>query len=290
MAPRKWRASSCAPIRGCARRCSSWAARGPGNRLRDVRICLTRDGRAGPAEATRTHASSAVPTRCMSRPCARHGARALRKKENPLQPKRDRGLPRPRVLEAPAPLLTASTTPGDICGHQRRRHAHRNVAALPGSRPLRRLALVIHAVGVGNMRDAAARRERSDTRSAAIVAPARAATGPRAAPLCGRRSDSSAVPSSGMQSASGTSSAISSSTRTATAAAALSRRRRSTRSKPAACRPSIASTRQAAPVSSSIARPTGRSCAPARATAWRCGSMPATIARILRARERLIHR
>ena len=233
-----------------------------------------------PAEATRTRASSAVPTRCMSRPYARHGARALRKKKTRCSPS----------------AIAACRAPG--CWKLRRpsRHPPRRAilwksAQAPRPSQCRRLAGRPAAPqtcsrdscrGVGNMRDAAARRERSDTRSAAIVAPARARQGRRGAALwttigfvCGAVfwhavgfwdfvGDIVFNPERRQR------------------GGAQSARRRSTRSKQEVCRPFIASTRQAAPAWSLIANPTGRSCAPARETAWRCGSMRATIAGIWR--------
>ena len=77
---------------------------GPGNRLRDVRVCLTRDGQGracgnneNPRKLCRADQMHVPPVRSTRR-------EGVAKKENPLQPKRDRGLPRPRVLEAPAPF------------------------------------------------------------------------------------------------------------------------------------------------------------------------------------------
>ena len=77
---------------------------GPGNRLRDVRVCLSRDGQGracgdneNPRKLCRANQMHVPPVRSTRR-------EGVSKKENPLQPKRDRGLPRPRVLEAPAPF------------------------------------------------------------------------------------------------------------------------------------------------------------------------------------------
>jgi ribonuclease T2 len=75
---------------------------GPGNRLRDVRVCLSREGKGracGQNEnqrklcrADQVHVPPVRSTRRESGPTS----------SNPLQPKRDRGLPRPRVIESPA--------------------------------------------------------------------------------------------------------------------------------------------------------------------------------------------
>jgi ribonuclease T2 len=75
---------------------------GPGNRLRDVRICMTRDGapracgqnedRRKLCRADQLHVPPVRSTR------REGGSNAS---TNPMQPKRDRGLPRPRVLESP---------------------------------------------------------------------------------------------------------------------------------------------------------------------------------------------
>jgi ribonuclease T2 len=79
---------------------------GPGNRLRDIRICLTREGApraCGQNEnqrklcrAEQMHVPPVRSTRYDGNRMKREGAST-----NPLQPQRDRGLPRPRVLESP---------------------------------------------------------------------------------------------------------------------------------------------------------------------------------------------
>jgi ribonuclease T2 len=72
---------------------------GPGNRLRDVRICLTRDGR--PRRCTgneqqnklcRADRMHVPPVRSTRRDDKATGS-------NPMKPPRDRGLPRPKVIE-----------------------------------------------------------------------------------------------------------------------------------------------------------------------------------------------
>lgn len=75
---------------------------GPGNRLRDVRICIGRDGqgrRCGDNEDQRKLCRSdqmhVPPVRSTRRDDSTTST-------NPLQPKRDRGLPRPQVMESPA--------------------------------------------------------------------------------------------------------------------------------------------------------------------------------------------
>jgi ribonuclease T2 len=75
---------------------------GPGNRLRDVRICLTHDGQGracGQNENQRKLCRADEVHVPPVRSTRREDGTASTKK---LQPERDRGLPRPRVLEAPA--------------------------------------------------------------------------------------------------------------------------------------------------------------------------------------------
>jgi ribonuclease T2 len=75
---------------------------GPGNRLRDVRICLTRNGEGRACgqnenqhKLCRTDQVHVPPVRSTRRDNATSSTKNL-------QPQRDRGLPRPRVIEAPA--------------------------------------------------------------------------------------------------------------------------------------------------------------------------------------------
>lgn len=75
---------------------------GPGSRLRDVRICLTRNGEGracgqneNQQKLCRTDQVHVPPVRSTRRDNATSSTRKL-------QPQRDRGLPRPRVIEAPA--------------------------------------------------------------------------------------------------------------------------------------------------------------------------------------------
>ncbi|MFA5902194.1 MAG: ribonuclease T2 [Hyphomicrobium sp.] len=75
---------------------------GPGSRLRDVRICIGRDG-----QGRRCGANEDQRKLCRSNQMHVPPVRSTRRNDtttstNPLQPKRDRGLPRPRVLESPA--------------------------------------------------------------------------------------------------------------------------------------------------------------------------------------------
>lgn len=75
---------------------------GPGNRLRDVRICLTRDGQGracgqneSQGKLCRADQVHVPPVRSTRRDDSATSSKSL-------QPKRDRGLPRPRVIESPA--------------------------------------------------------------------------------------------------------------------------------------------------------------------------------------------
>lgn len=75
---------------------------GPGNRLRDVRICMTRNG-----EGRACGQNENQQKLCRADEVHVPPVRSTRRENysgtpNKLQPKRDRGLPRPRVLESPA--------------------------------------------------------------------------------------------------------------------------------------------------------------------------------------------
>jgi ribonuclease T2 len=74
---------------------------GPGNRLRDVRVCLTPDGQ-GRACGQNEQQRNLCRADQMHVPPVRSTRREGVTKSNPLEPKRDRGLPRPRVLENPS--------------------------------------------------------------------------------------------------------------------------------------------------------------------------------------------
>jgi len=71
---------------------------GPGNRLRDVRICLTRDGR-GRACGDNEEQGKLCRADQLHIPPVRS---TRRETTSPILPERDRGLPRPRVIESPA--------------------------------------------------------------------------------------------------------------------------------------------------------------------------------------------
>ena len=132
---------------------------------------------------------------------------------NPLQPKRDRGLPRPRVLEARAafegrarPCESGAQTIGDKLWTSARAPRLRHAAALPAAQPLRRLALVIHAE-CGDRRYARSGNGRPRPTLRPAPSASSAPTPPRRAAArrgaVGHHSGSSAGPSSGMPSASG---------------------------------------------------------------------------------------
>lgn len=74
---------------------------GPGNRLRDVRICLSRDGH-GRACGKNEDQGKLCRADQLHVPPVRSTRRDDARSTNPLQPQRDRGLPRPRVIESPA--------------------------------------------------------------------------------------------------------------------------------------------------------------------------------------------
>jgi len=72
---------------------------GPGNRLRDIRICLTREGRPR-ACGGNEHQGKLCRADQMHVPPVRSTRRDEKKTTSPLQPPRDRGLPRPKVIES----------------------------------------------------------------------------------------------------------------------------------------------------------------------------------------------
>jgi len=80
---------------------------GPGNRLRDIRICMTPDGtpRACGENENRRKLCRAEQMYVPPVRSTRRGSGSASGREGaspmPLQPQRDRGLPRPRVLEGP---------------------------------------------------------------------------------------------------------------------------------------------------------------------------------------------
>lgn len=74
---------------------------GPGNRLRDIRICLTREGR-GRACGGNEDQNKLCRTDQMYVPPVRSTRRDDIMSTKPIQPQRDRGLPRPRIIESPA--------------------------------------------------------------------------------------------------------------------------------------------------------------------------------------------
>lgn len=73
---------------------------GPGNRLRDVRICLSRDGR-GRACGENEDQRKLCRAEQLHVPPVRSTRRDDIMSTKPIQPQRDRGLPRPRVIESP---------------------------------------------------------------------------------------------------------------------------------------------------------------------------------------------
>jgi len=77
------------------------SCRGPGNRLLDVRICMTREGR-GRACGKNEDQSKLCRSDQLHVPPVRSTRRDDAMSTQPLQPERDRGLPRPRVIESPA--------------------------------------------------------------------------------------------------------------------------------------------------------------------------------------------
>lgn len=74
---------------------------GPGNRLRDVRICIARDG-SGRACGQNEDQRKLCRADQIYVPPVRSTRRDDTMSTSPLPPKRDRGLPRPHVLESPA--------------------------------------------------------------------------------------------------------------------------------------------------------------------------------------------
>lgn len=76
---------------------------GPGNRLRDIRICLSRDGR-GRACGDNENQRKLCRADQLHVPPVRSTRRDDIMSTKPIQPQRDRGLPRPRVIEAPAAI------------------------------------------------------------------------------------------------------------------------------------------------------------------------------------------
>lgn len=80
---------------------------GPGNRLRDIRVCMTPDGtprtcgqNENQRKLCRAEQMHVPPVRSTRRGSGSSGGREG-VSTGPLQPQRDRGLPRPRVLEGP---------------------------------------------------------------------------------------------------------------------------------------------------------------------------------------------
>ena len=74
---------------------------GPGNRLRDVRICFARDG-SGRACGHNEDQGQLCHADQLHVPPVRSTRRDDLMSTNPMQPQRDRGLPRPHVIESPA--------------------------------------------------------------------------------------------------------------------------------------------------------------------------------------------
>jgi ribonuclease T2 len=74
---------------------------GPGNRLRDVRICMARDGR-GRACGKNEDQRNLCRADQLHVPPVRSTRRDDIMSTSPIPPKRDRGLPRPHVIESPA--------------------------------------------------------------------------------------------------------------------------------------------------------------------------------------------
>jgi len=75
---------------------------GPGNRLRDVRICLGRDGRGRACGGNEDQRKLCRADQLHVPPVRSTRRDDIMSTKAPLAPQRDRGLPRPRVLESPA--------------------------------------------------------------------------------------------------------------------------------------------------------------------------------------------
>jgi ribonuclease T2 len=73
---------------------------GPGNRLRDVRVCLTREGQGRPCGENESQGEMCRADQ-LHVPPVRSTRRDGTSSTKTIEPQRDRGLPRPRVIESP---------------------------------------------------------------------------------------------------------------------------------------------------------------------------------------------